>query len=323
MARQRAAAQSITSFADRFDRVVDNVAQVISGKEDAIRLALVCMVAEGHLLIEDVPGVGKTSLAKALAGSIDGEYSRIQFTPDLLPSDVTGVMVYKRNSDEFEFRQGGIFANIVLGDEINRASPKTQSALLEAMEERQVTIDSTTYLLAAPFMVIATQNPIEHEGTYPLPESQLDRFLMRIEMGYPDKASEIEILDNHGVTHSETVQPVATSADVQEMAELASRVHVAPALKGYLVDLADATRRHPRLALGVSPRGTLALMRAARALAASVGREFVLPDDLKALAGPVLEHRLVPTPEASMGGATQGDLLDDVLGTVPVPTAKA
>ena len=322
MARQRTAAQSITSFADRFDAVVDNVATVISGKEDAIRLSLVCMVAEGHLLIEDVPGVGKTSLAKALAHSIDGEYSRIQFTPDLLPSDVTGVMVYKRHNDEFEFRQGGIFANIVLGDEINRASPKTQSALLEAMEERQVTIDSTTYLLDTPFMVIATQNPIEHEGTYPLPESQLDRFLMRIEMGYPDKASEIEILDHHGTSRTEAVKPVVASADVQEMAALAATVHVAPALKGYLVDLADATRRHPRLALGVSPRGTLALMRASRALAASVGREFVLPDDLKALAGPVLEHRLVLTPEASMGGATQGDLLDDVLMSVPVPTAR-
>ncbi|HVF32054.1 MAG TPA: MoxR family ATPase [Acidimicrobiales bacterium] len=322
MARQRTAAQSITSFADRFDAVVDNVAQVISGKEDAIRLALVCMVAEGHLLIEDVPGVGKTSLAKALANSIDGEYSRIQFTPDLLPSDVTGVMVYKRHNDEFEFRQGGIFANIVLGDEINRASPKTQSALLEAMEERQVTIDSTTYLLDTPFMVIATQNPIEHEGTYPLPESQLDRFLMRIEMGYPDKASEIEILDHHGTSTTESVKAVVASADIQEMAALAATVHVAPALKAYLVDLADATRRHPRLALGVSPRGTLALMRAARALAASVGREFVLPDDLKALAGPVLEHRLVVTPEASMGGAGQGDLLDDVLAAVPVPTAR-
>jgi MoxR-like ATPase len=324
MARQRTAAQHVTSFADRFDSVVGNVIRVISGKEDAIRLSLVCMIAEGHLLIEDVPGVGKTSLAKALARSIDGEYNRIQFTPDLLPSDVTGVMVYKRNNDEFEFRQGGIFANIVLGDEINRASPKTQSALLEAMEERQVTIDATTYLLEAPFMVIATQNPIEHEGTYPLPESQLDRFLMRIEMGYPDKASEIEILDHHGTAaaSADQVSAVVGADDVRDMSAVAATVHVAPALKGYLVDLADATRRHPRIALGVSPRGTLALLRAARALAASVGREFVLPDDIKALAGPVLEHRLVLTPEASMGGASQGDLLDDVLTSVPVPTAS-
>jgi MoxR-like ATPase len=239
---------------------------------------------------------------------------------------VTGVMVYKRSSDKFEFRHGGIFANIVLGDEINRASPKTQSALLEAMEERQVTVDSTTYLLEPPFMVIATQNPIEHEGTYPLPESQLDRFLMRIEMGYPDKASEIEILDTHGAirgTAEHDVKPVVSAADIQEMAAMATTVHVAPALKSYLVDLADATRRHPRLALGVSPRGTLALLRATRALAASVGREFVLPDDLKALAGPVLEHRLVLTPEASMGGASQSDILEDVLGSVPVPTSKS
>ncbi|MBW3614429.1 MAG: MoxR family ATPase [Actinobacteria bacterium] len=322
MARQRTAAQSIASFADRFDAIVDNVGQVISGKEDAIRLAMVCMVAEGHLLIEDVPGVGKTSMAKALAASVQGQYSRIQFTPDLLPSDVTGVMVYKRNSDTFEFRHGGIFANIVLGDEINRASPKTQSALLEAMEERQVTVDSTTYALASPFMVIATQNPVEHEGTYPLPESQLDRFLMRIEMGYPDKVAELEILDTHGAPNADHVSAVATAADIGVMASIAQSVHVAPSLKSYLVDLSDATRRHPRLALGVSPRGTLALLRATRALAASVGREYILPDDLKALAGPVLEHRLVLTPEASMSGLNQADVLDDVLGSVAVPTAK-
>ncbi|MBW3557939.1 MAG: MoxR family ATPase, partial [Actinobacteria bacterium] len=221
------------------------------------------------------------------------------------------------------FRHGGIFANIVLGDEINRASPKTQSALLEAMEERQVTVDSTTYTLASPFMVIATQNPIEHEGTYPLPESQLDRFLMRIEMGYPDRAAELEILDTHGVPNADHVDPVATASDIGLMATIAQSVHVAPSLKSYLVELSDATRRHPRLALGVSPRGTLALLRAARALAASVGREYILPDDLKALAGPVLEHRLVLTPEASMSGLSQADVLDDVLGAVVVPTAKS
>ena len=322
MARQRTAAQTVTSFADRFDTIVDNVSQVISGKENAIRLALVCMVAEGHLLIEDVPGVGKTSMAKALAASIEGRYSRIQFTPDLLPSDVTGVMVYKRNSDTFQFRHGGIFANIVLGDEINRASPKTQSALLEAMEERQVTVDSTTYALDPPFMVIATQNPVEHEGTYPLPESQLDRFLMRIEMGYPDKRAELEILDTHGAPNTEHVPAVATAGDIGVMAAIAQSIHVAPSLKSYLVDLSDATRRHPRLALGVSPRGTLSLLRATRALAASVGREYILPDDLKALAGPVLEHRLVLTPEASMSGLSQADVLDDVLGSVPVPAAR-
>jgi MoxR-like ATPase len=324
VARQRTAAQNVTAYADRFDAVVDNIEQVISGKQDAIRLSLVTMLAEGHLLIEDVPGVGKTSLAKALAASLDGAYHRIQFTPDLLPSDVTGVTVYNRNNGEFEFRHGGIFANVVLGDEINRASPKTQSALLEAMEERQVTVDTTTYHLDAPFMVIATQNPIEHEGTYPLPESQLDRFLMRIEMGYPDKTAEIEILDTHGAsTPVDEVTPVATAADIQTMVRIAQSVHVAPGLKGYLVDLADATRRHPRLTLGVSPRGTLALMRASRALAASVGREFVLPDDIKALAAPVLEHRLMLTPEAQMGGVSQGDVLDETLASVPVPTARS
>ncbi|HVM09241.1 MAG TPA: MoxR family ATPase [Acidimicrobiales bacterium] len=323
MARQRTAAQNVTAFADRFDAIVDNIEQVIAGKQDAIRLAVVTMVAEGHLLIEDVPGVGKTSLAKALAASLDGAYHRIQFTPDLLPSDVTGVTVYNRNTSTFEFRHGGIFANVVLGDEINRASPKTQSALLEAMEERQVTVDTTTYHLDTPFMVIATQNPIEHEGTYPLPESQLDRFLMRIEMGYPDKAAEIEILDTHGAaSRIEDVTPVATSGDIEAMIRIAQSIHVAPALKGYLVDLADATRRHPRLTLGVSPRGTLALMRASRALAASVGREFVLPDDIKALAAPVLEHRLMLTPEAQMGGVSQGDVLDEILASVAVPTAR-
>ena len=323
MARQRAAAQTVSTFADRFDAVVDNVGHVIQGKEDAIRLALVCMVAEGHLLIEDVPGVGKTSMAKAIAASIAGHYSRIQFTPDLLPSDVTGVMVYNRGSGSFEFRQGGIFANIVLADEINRASPKTQSALLEAMEERQVTVDATTYVLDAPFMVFATQNPIEHEGTYPLPESQLDRFLMRIEMGYPEKKSEIEILDTHASgSVVDELQPVVGAADISAMSELCQKVHVSPALKGYLVDVADATRRHPRLALGVSPRGTLALLRAARALAASLGREYVLPDDIKALAPNVLEHRLMLTPEAQMAGANQADVLDDVLGHVPVPVGK-
>jgi MoxR-like ATPase len=326
MARQRSAAQSVATFADRFDALVDNVEQVIQGKEDAVRLALVCMLAEGHLLIEDVPGVGKTSLAKALAGSIAGEFSRIQFTPDLLPSDVTGVMIFNRSTNDFEFRQGGIFANIVLGDEINRASPKTQSALLEAMEERQVTIDAESYQLPVPFMVIATQNPIEHEGTYPLPDSQLDRFLMRIDMGYPDKAAEIAILDTHGTDTAaspDAIKPVVSARDIQAMTSIAASVHVAPALKAYMVDVANHTRRHNRLNLGVSPRGTLALLRAARALAASMGREYVLPDDVKDLAGPVLEHRLMLSPEASMAGTAQADVLDEVLAAVPVPTARS
>ena len=323
VAQQQAVAQTSSSFADRFEGIVENVERVIQGKSDVIRLAVVCLIAEGHLLIEDVPGVGKTSLAKALAASIDGEFSRIQFTPDLLPSDVTGVMVYNRGSGTFDFRKGGIFANIVLGDEINRASPKTQSALLEAMGERQVTVDATSYSLAKPFMVIATQNPIEHEGTYALPESQLDRFLMRIQVGYPDKAAEIMILDTHAAsTTLADVKPVVTASDVTSMVAIAQRVHVAPSLKGYLVDVAVATRSHARLSLGVSPRGTLALLRASRALAASLGRDYVLPDDVKALTGPVLEHRVMLSPEAQMAGVTQAEVLQDVLGSVPVPIHK-
>jgi MoxR-like ATPase len=281
------------------------------------------MVAEGHLLIEDVPGVGKTSLAKALARSIDCTWHRIQFTPDLLPSDVTGVTVYSRANGTFEFRPGSIFANIVLGDEINRASPKTQSALLEAMEERQVTVDTTTYRLPSPFMVIATQNPIEHEGTYPLPESQLDRFLLRVRMGYPDKAHEIEMLDLHGAGNAvDDLEPVADAADVDKMIAMAQSIHVAPVLKSYIVDLAAATRSHPSLALGMSPRASLSLQRAARAQAASLGREYVVPDDIKRLAGPVLGHRVLLTPEAQLSGGTTVDLLDEVLRLVPVPTGR-
>jgi MoxR-like ATPase len=325
VARQRAGARSVQTFAERFDAVVDNIAQVIQGKDEAIRLALTCLVAEGHLLIEDVPGVGKTSLAKALAASIDCTWHRIQFTPDLLPSDVTGVTVWNRGTGTFEFRPGGVFANIVLGDEINRASPKTQSALLEAMEERQVTVDATTYRLDPPFIVIATQNPIEHEGTYPLPESQLDRFLMRIRMGYPARQAEVAILDTHGGTLDalDELEPVSSAADVQAMVRVSHAVHVAASLKGYIVDVAEATRRHPDLALGMSPRAALGLQRAARARAASAGRDYVVPDDLKDLAFPVLEHRLALTPEAQMRGVDRADVLGSALGSVRVPTGRA
>ena len=313
------------TFAQGFEAIVANVERVIQGKGEAIRLALCCLVAEGHLLIEDVPGVGKTSLAKAMAASLGCEWRRIQFTPDLLPSDVTGVSVYSRANGSFEFRPGGIFANIVLGDEINRASPKTQSALLEAMEERQVTVDSTTYALPSPFMVIATQNPIEHEGTYPLPESQLDRFLMRIPMGYPDRRSEIEMLDTHGAGTAgaiEDLRPVTSPGQVQAMADMARALHVAPSLKGYLVDLAEATRRHPSLALGISPRATLAVQRAARARGASMGRDYVVPDDVKAIFLPVLAHRLVLRPEAAVSGIAATEVLAQVLASVPVPTRR-
>jgi MoxR-like ATPase len=324
VARQRAVAErSVATFADFFEGVVDNVSRVIQGKESAIRLALVCMVAEGHLLIEDVPGVGKTSLAKALARSIDVEWHRIQFTPDLLPSDVTGVTVYNRQTGAFTFRPGGIFANVVLGDEINRASPKTQAALLEAMEERQVTVDTTTYRLPNPFMVIATQNPIEHEGTYPLPESQLDRFLLRIRMGYPDRAAEIDMLDTHGDGNTvDDLKPVVSPEDIEAMVDVTKAIHVAPALKGYIVDLATATRRHPGLALGMSPRAALSLLRAARALAASSGREYVVPDDIKALVGPVLEHRLGLAPDTQLAGGRPGDVLAEVVAAVPVPAGR-
>src|SRR4051794_4944731 len=311
------------AFAETFSAIATNVERVVQGKPDVIELALLCLVAEGHLLIEDVPGVGKTSLAKALAASIDCRWARIQFTPDLLPSDVVGVTVWNRGTDEFEFRPGVVFANLVLGDEINRASPKTQSALLEAMEERQVTVDGHTHVLEAPFMVMATQNPVEHEGTYPLPESQLDRFLMRISIGYPQRDAELEILETHGGSEPiEDLTPVASIKDVVAMAAFAREVHVAPALQGYLVDLAEASRRHPLLALGMSPRATLAMQRATRARAAADGRDFVVPDDVKALAHAVLDHRFVLTPEAALQGVDPGDVLDDVLQRVPVPRGR-
>src|SRR3954467_2423431 len=321
MARRRSV--SPAAFAVVFGAIAGNVGRVGQGKPDVIDLTLVCMIAEGHLLIEDVPGIGKTSLAKAIAGSIDCRWTRIQFTPDLLPSDVVGVTVWNRGTDEFEFRPGVVFANLVLGDEINRASPKTQSALLEAMEERQVTVDGHTHVLDAPFMVMATQNPIEHEGTYPLPDSQLDRFLMRVNVGYPDRRAELDILDTHGgETIVDDLQPVATAKDVIAMTMAAREIHVAPSLKGYLVDLAEASRRHPALALGMSPRATLALQKAARARAAASGRTYVVPDDIKELARPVLAHRLVLTPETLMQAADPREVVDDILRKVPVPTTR-
>jgi MoxR-like ATPase len=320
--RQQSPAQGAT-FADHYGEVVANIEHVIQGKPEVIELVLLCLVSDGHLLIEDVPGVGKTSLAKALAASIDGTFGRLQFTPDLLPTDVVGLTVWNRNTSEFEFRPGPVFNNVVLADEINRASPKTQSALLEAMAENQVTVDGTTYHLSSPFMVIATQNPIEHEGTYPLPESQLDRFLMRISVGYPSAEAELEILEMHGDHDAlADIGNVITANEVELLAEAARGVHVAPALKSYLIDLAGASRRHPALALGMSPRATLALQRVARARAAAHGRSYVIPDDLKALAEPVLAHRLLVTPEAQLQGTSAADALDEVLRAVPVPSGK-
>ncbi|MDQ6838803.1 MAG: AAA family ATPase [Actinomycetota bacterium] len=324
MARQpTATAPAVETLAGIFEAVVANVSRVIQGKEQAIRLALVGIAAEGHILVEDVPGVGKTSLAKALARSFDLTWSRIQFTPDLLPSDVTGVSVYDRAERSFTFRPGGVFANVVLADEINRASPRTQAALLESMQERQVTLDGVTRPLPSPFLVIATQNPTEHQGTYPLPESQLDRFLLRLRMGYPARDAELAMLDTSDDRSVDDLAPVAGPASVTTMVDVATHIHVAPAIKGYIVDLATATRAHPGLALGMSPRAVLALQRAARALAASVGRSYVVPDDVKALIGPVLEHRVTASPEAALGGRDIADLLDDAIRSVSVPPGRS
>lgn len=308
------------SFSELFRTIATNVERVIQGKTEAVDLALICLFAGGHLLLEDVPGVGKTSLAKAVAGSISATWKRIQFTPDVMPSDVIGVSVWNRATDTFDFRPGPVFANIVLGDEINRASPKTQSSLLEAMEEGQVTVDGTSYTLTEPFLVIATQNPVEHEGTYPLPESQLDRFLMRISLGYPSRQAELEILDTHADGRRiNDLEPVASLAQVQAMIRAVRTVHVAPQLKEYLVSIADATRRHPGLTLGMSPRATLSLLRAARARAAAAGRSYATPDDVKALAEPVLGHRLGLMAETQLGAPNRRQVLQDILNSVPAP----
>jgi MoxR-like ATPase len=301
-------------------RVATAIESVIEGKAEAVRLALTVLLAEGHVLIEDVPGVGKTMLAKALARSTDCSVRRIQFTPDLLPSDITGVSAYNQERREFEFKPGPVFANIVVGDEINRASPKTQSALLECMEERQVTVDGTTYPLAPPFMVIATQNPIEMEGTYPLPEAQRDRFTARISMGYPSAESELAMLDAHGSSSPlEALEPVARAEDMRELIAAVRKVHVADALKQYVIKLVTATRSTPELRLGASPRATLHLLRASRARAALDGRDFVIPDDVQALALPVLAHRLLPSAEAMVARQLPEQVLAAIVGQVPLP----
>jgi len=307
-----------------FTRIVDNIARVVQGNDEAIRLSVTCLVAGGHLLVEDVPGVGKTSLGKALAASVSCHHRRIQFTSDLLPSDVTGVSVFDVAKTSFEFRPGPIFSNIVLGDEINRTPPKTQSALLESMEERQVTVDGTTYKLPDPFMVVATQNPIEHEGTFPLPVSQLDRFLLRIQIGYPDTDSEVSMLETHGVYEPlELLQSVATPEDVLALASRARGVYTSPLIQRYIVHIANATRVHPAVVLGMSPRAALALQRAARARAVLEGRDFVAPDDVKAMAPPVIGHRLELRAAAGRGRSPVKAVLDEVLRQVPVPDLPA
>jgi MoxR-like ATPase len=310
-------------FSDIFNRLVANVDQVILGKTFVVKLSFTALLSEGHLLLEDFPGTGKTSLARAIAQSVTGLNNRIQFTPDLLPGDITGVSIYDQRSSTFEFHQGPIFANIVLADEINRASPKTQAALLEVMEEGHVTVDGVSHDVGAPFMVIATQNPIEQAGTYRLPEAQLDRFIMKASIGYPDHASTLRILEGAGTKAHETTVPAIATADVIiEMGALARTVHVDPSINDYVSRLVDATRTAVEVRLGVSVRGALALIRTAKTFAAANGRHYVIPDDIKALAEPVLAHRLILDPESEFEGVTPSSIISQVLIETPPPTDR-
>ena len=305
------------------EKIVDNVEKVIIGKREEIQLTVIALLCQGHLLIEDVPGVGKTMLARALAKSIGCTFKRIQFTPDMLPSDVTGVSVFNQKTREFEFRPGPIMAQIVLTDEINRATPKTQSALLEAMQERQVTVDGVTYPIPEPFLVLATQNPIEYEGTFPLPEAQLDRFMLRISLGYPSPEEEIAILDSQQYVHPiETIGQVVDAQELLEAQEKVKEVYVDPLVKEYIVDLVNATRKHPDIYLGASPRGSLALYKAGRARAAILGRDYVIPDDIKALAVAALAHRLIVSPSARIKEIDAKTVVREILESVPVPGAR-
>jgi len=313
-----------TWFAEVFGRLAANIGHAVLGKPHVVRLALTCLVSEGHLLLEDFPGTGKTSLAKALANTVHGSNSRIQFTPDLLPSDVTGVTIYDQHKGTFDFHPGPVFSTIVLADEINRASPKTQSALLEVMEENRVTVDGVSHNVGRPFMVIATQNPIEQAGTYRLPEAQLDRFLMKTSVGYPDHEATVALLHEAAVRdRTVAVQAVVTSEQISEMAKLAAGVHVEGALLAYVSRLAEESRRHQHVKLGLSVRGCLAMVRSAKTWAASLGRHFVTPDDIKELAVPVLSHRILLDAEAQFAGTTVYEVIDAILATVGPPSERA